>query len=199
MSSGNGLLNRFVGAGGLVGIVLLATTPALAQPASEGDERPEDTTSDETEKAGQDTDRAEVDSDATSIEQSTAEPVDMKEAQEEPPSESVDSAAEETSKAETEDEESAAGSRMEGDQVERDEEEVTDAELESFLAASNLGETGFSPSLNISGFADFSYVQFLIPNDSPNARVRREAGSLTTRSSRRTASSPSVRMRIADM
>lgn len=47
------------------------------------------------------------------------------------------------------------------------EDELSEAELESFIASANLSESGFSPSLDISGFADFSYVQFLLPEDSP--------------------------------
>ncbi len=46
-------------------------------------------------------------------------------------------------------------------------EEISDAEVEEFLAEAQLGDAGFRPSLELSGFADFNYTHFLIPNDDP--------------------------------
>jgi len=45
--------------------------------------------------------------------------------------------------------------------------EISDADFEDFLQESKLGEEGAGPTFDIYGFADFSYVQYLIPNDSP--------------------------------
>ena len=46
-------------------------------------------------------------------------------------------------------------------------EEVSDAELERYLQEAQLGDTGFTPKLNISGFADFNYTHFISKNNDP--------------------------------
>lgn len=45
--------------------------------------------------------------------------------------------------------------------------EISDADVDEFLAEAQLDDSGFRPSLELSGFADFNYTHFLIPNDDP--------------------------------